>query len=49
MLSRVSGAAQEEIETALKLSFDQGYNLGLNLGWSIEQDKSYVPHWEETR
>ena len=29
----------EEIEKALKQAYDQGYSLGLNLGWAIEQDK----------
>lgn len=32
------GTALEDIETALKQSFDQGYSLGLNQGWAIEQD-----------
>lgn len=30
---------QHYIETALKQAFDQGYQLGLNKGWAIEQDK----------
>jgi hypothetical protein len=30
------------IEQALKDAFDQGYHLGLNQGWAIEQDKEYA-------
>lgn len=39
MVARQFGTAHEEIERALEQSFDQGYHLGLNKGWAIEQDK----------
>lgn len=32
------GTAQESIETALEQAYNQGYYLGLNNGWAIEQD-----------
>jgi hypothetical protein len=31
-----------DIRTALKQAFEQGYQLGLNQGWAIEQDKEYA-------
>ncbi len=36
---RKYGTAQDEISRALEQAFDQGYHLGLNKGWAIEQDK----------
>lgn len=35
------GKAQKTLETALKDSYNQGYQLGLNFGWCIEQDKEH--------
>lgn len=32
---------RKEIETALEQAFNQGYHLGLNQGWAIEQDKEH--------
>lgn len=40
LIARDHGTAQEEIEKALEQAFNQGYHLGLNKGWAIEQDKS---------
>jgi hypothetical protein len=39
------GNAREEIERALKQAYDQGYSLGLNQGWVIEQDKDEANLW----
>lgn len=41
LLARENGNAQEEIERALKHAYNQGYSIGLNEGWAIEQDKQY--------
>jgi diadenosine tetraphosphate (Ap4A) HIT family hydrolase len=30
------------VKEALKQAFEQGYQLGLNQGWAIEQDKDYA-------
>ncbi len=38
LAARENGTAQEEIEQALEQAFGQGYSLGLNKGWAIEQD-----------
>ena len=40
-ISRQLGTAQDEIEDALTEAFNQGYHLGLNKGWAIEQDKEW--------
>lgn len=40
-MAKKYGTAQEEIEKALKEAFHQGYQLGLNKGWAIEQNKMY--------
>lgn len=45
-LSQINGAAREEIERALQQAYDQGYQLGINEGWAIEQDKYYYKSWE---
>jgi hypothetical protein len=42
LTAQTNGSAHEEIELALKQAYTQGYHLGLNLGWAIEQDKSYT-------
>ncbi len=39
LMARDHGTAQEEIERALEQAYNQGYHLGLNNGWAIEQDK----------
>ncbi len=39
LLAQTHGTAREEIENALKQAYEQGYSLGLNHGWAIEQDK----------
>ncbi len=41
LVARKYGTAHESIEVALEQAFDQGYKLGLNKGWAIEQDKCY--------
>jgi len=41
LLAQEHGTAREEIEHALEAAFKQGYSLGLNYGWVIEQDKYY--------
>lgn len=38
LMAQAHGTAREEIERALEQSFNQGYSLGLNQGWAIEQD-----------
>ncbi len=44
--ARSYGTAYEEIEQALESAYDQGYSIGLNKGWAIEQDKEYSPPYE---
>ena len=44
-IAQTQGLAREEIERALEQSYDQGYYLGLNNGWAIEQDKVYASKW----
>lgn len=49
-VERVVKVLRKEVKTALKQSYERGYNLGrregyeegLNRGWAIEQDKDYV-------
>lgn len=41
LLAQAHGTAREEVEKALEQAYDQGYHLGLNNGWAIEQDKEY--------
>lgn len=41
LISIENGTAHEEIERALEQAYNQGYSLGLNQGWAIEQDKEY--------
>lgn len=41
-LSEMDFRIQDTIALALKQAFEQGYNLGLNRGWQIEQDKDYA-------
>lgn len=41
LMAHTYGTAYEEIERALEQSYDQGYHLGLNQGWAIEQDKEH--------
>lgn len=33
------GLLSENIAEALRAAFEQGYHLGLNKGWALEQDK----------
>ncbi len=42
LVAQENGTAHEEIERALEQAYNQGYHLGLNSGWAIEQDKDYV-------
>ena len=42
MVARAFGTAPDEIEKALEQAYDQGYRLGLNKGWAIEQDKEGI-------
>lgn len=41
LLAQAHGTAREEVEKALEQAYNQGYSLGLNNGWAIEQDKQY--------
>ena len=41
LIAQENGTAHEEIERALEQAYNQGYHLGLNNGWAIEQDKDY--------
>lgn len=36
------GYKSVKISEALRQAFEQGYQLGLNQGWAIEQDKDYA-------
>ena len=41
LIAQAHGNAREEIGQALEAAFKQGYSLGINHGWAIEQDKYY--------
>ena len=46
VMSQTHGDAHFEIEHALRAAYNQGYSLGLNKGWAVEQDKIYEPPYE---
>ena len=37
----------DEIETALRQAYEQGYHYGLNMGWAEEQEKNIAENNKE--